>query len=111
EIADHGGLGGKRHQERIFAFWCRGPFDGLARAHRRNPDRRMRALIGPRPQIDVAVAEVIALELEWAGRSPGLDEQIVRLMEALMRECRIDAGRVIFGADAADEAGDQAALR
>ena len=71
----------------------------------------MRCLIRPRPQIHITIAEVIALEFERAGRGPGLDDQIVRFVKALVRKGRIDAGRMIFGADAAHEAGDQAALR
>ena len=48
---------------------------------------------------------MVAVEGEGAGLGPGPDDQVVRFVEALMREIRIDAGRVIFGADAAHEAG------
>ena len=54
---------------------------------------------------------MLALERERPRPRPGADDQVVRLLEALVRERRVDAGRVIFGADAAHEAGDDAALR
>ena len=54
---------------------------------------------------------MLALEREWTWLRPRLDDEIMRFMEALMREIRIDAGRVILGADAAHEAADDAAAR
>src|SRR5581483_4464381 len=50
-------------------------------------------------------------EGEWARLGPGLYDQVVRLLVALVREERINAGGVIFVADAAHEAGDDAAAR
>jgi hypothetical protein len=54
---------------------------------------------------------MLALEREWAGLGPGLHDQVVRLLEALVGEERIDAGRMVFVADAAHETGDDAAAR
>ena len=82
-----------------------------ARALRRNPYRRVRRLVGPRPQIDVVQAEMIAVEGERAGLGPRPDDQIVRLVEALVREIGVGAGGVVFRADAAHEAGDDPAFR
>ncbi len=48
---------------------------------------------------------------ERPGLGPGPHDQIVGLGEALLRLHRIDAHGVIFGADAAHEAGDEAAAR
>ena len=71
----------------------------------------MRGLVGPRPQIDVVQAEMVAVEGERARLGPGLDDQVVRLVEALVRKIWIGARGVVFRADAAHEAGDDAALR
>jgi hypothetical protein len=51
-------------------------------------DRRCGVLIGPRPQVDVAQAEVVTVESEWARFCPGADDEVVRLMEALARKDR-----------------------
>ena len=74
----------------------------------RNPDRRMRLLIGPRPQVDPRNVVVLALEGKRPGPGPSLHDQVVRLVEALVRLGRIRTGRMIFDADAADEACDEA---
>src|SRR5438045_8894699 len=50
---------GKRHEKRIFATGMRRPSDRLARPLRRDPDRRMLAVIGPRPEIDVLRATLV----------------------------------------------------
>src|SRR6516162_1913529 len=71
----------------------------------------MRALIGPGPEVDVAQAEVVAVEGERTGLGPRPDDQIVRLVEALMRKIGVDTGGMVFRADAAHEAGDDPALR
>ena len=85
----------------------RRPFDRLGRAGGRRPDRRMRLLVRPRPHVHVFEVIVLALERERARARPALHHEVVRLLEARMRECRIDAERIIFGADAAHHAGDQ----
>ena len=46
----------------------------------------MRALVRPGPEVDVAQAEVIAIEGEGTGFRPGPNDQVVRLVKALMRE-------------------------
>ena len=68
-------------------------------------------LAGTRPRIDVIELIVLALIGERPGLGPGAHDQVVRLGEALLRLRRIDAHGVIFGADAAHEAGDEAAAR
>ena len=78
-------------------------------ALRGNPDRRMRLLIGPRPAVHVFEVIVLALEGEGAGLGPGLHDQIVRLVEAVVGFRRVRARGMIFGADAAHETGDQPA--
>ncbi len=83
----------------------------LLRALRRNPDRRMRRLVGPRPRVHVVEVIVLADIVERAGLGPGADDQVMRLGEALLRQARIDAHGVILGADAAHEARDEAAAR
>jgi hypothetical protein len=67
----------------------------------------MRLLKGPRPHVDVLEVIVLALEGERTGPGPALHHQVVRLLEARVRERRVDAHRVVFGADAAHHAADQ----
>ena len=69
----------------------------------------MRLLIGPRPAVDVFKVIILALEGEGAGLGPGLHDEIVRLLEALVGFRRVHAGGIILGPDAAHEAGDEAA--
>jgi hypothetical protein len=54
---------------------------------------------------------VLADILERTRFGPGADDQVVRFGVALLRLRRVDPHRVIFGADAAHEAGDEAAAR
>src|SRR4029078_5274932 len=75
----------ERHDNCIFALGSRRPFDGLAGTLRRNPDRRMRRLNAARPGVDVAEVEMVALEGERPRLGPGPDDQVVGLVEALMR--------------------------
>src|SRR5262249_56114081 len=42
------------HKERVFALWADPPADGFARSLRRDPDRRVRVLVWPRPEVDIA---------------------------------------------------------
>ena len=51
---------------------------------------------------------MLALERERPGLGPGAHDQVVRLVEAVVREGRVDAEGVVLGADAAHEAADQA---
>src|SRR5262249_61488287 len=87
------------------------PADGAAGALRRNPDRRMRALDGSRPRIDVVELVVLARVGERPGLGPGAYDQGMRFREALLRQHRIDAHGRIFGAGPADEARGEAAVR
>src|SRR5262249_25652661 len=68
---------------------------------------RVRLLVGPRPYVHVLEMIILALEGERAGARPAFHHQIVRFLEARMRECRIWGPRVIFGADAAHHARGQ----
>ena len=54
---------------------------------------------------------MVAVKGEGTGLRPGPDDQIVRLVESLVREIGVGARRVIFRADAAHKARDDAALR
>ncbi len=85
--------------------------DRLRAALRRQPDRRMRLLQRPRPDVGVAHAEMVAFERERTGLRPGAQDQVVRLVEALARVGGIDAERQVLAADAAHEAGDDAPAR
>ena len=51
------------------------------------------------------------LQAERAGHRPRLDDEVVRLLEALAVERRVDAGRELLLPAAADKAGDQPPLR
>jgi hypothetical protein len=71
----------------------------------------MRLLVGARPEIDVFVIVVLTVELKRARLGPGGDDQVVGLLIALVREGRVEACDMVFGADAAYEAGDDAPAR
>jgi hypothetical protein len=74
-----------------------------------NPDRRMRPLVGLRPQIDVAQRIIFAIVLERAGLGPGALDQVHRFPE-LVASLRLRDVVVEGLGPAADcEAGDQAA--
>ena len=47
-----------------------------------DPDRRVRLLVRPRPDVDVAVVPEAPFPVERLGRRPGLQDQVVRLLEA-----------------------------
>ena len=49
---------------------------------------------------------MLAVPLERAGLRPGLDDQVVRLVEAVARLRRVEREGVVLRADAAHEAGD-----
>ena len=83
------------------------PDDRLGAQDARNPDARVGLLERRRPGVDHAVLIVGALPAERPRLGPGLDDQVVRLFEALAVEGRVDAGGELLLAAAADEAGDQ----
>ena len=80
--------------------------DRLQRGEARQPDRRVRLLQGPRPGVDVRQVEVLAVPGERAGLGPRLEDEIVRLPEAVARRARIDPVGVVLVPRAADETGD-----
>ena len=88
-----------------------GPLDGFGRALGRAPDRRVRLLVGAGPEIDVFEMVVLALEGERPLLGPGADDEVMRLVEAVMREGRVGAHRIVLAADAADHAADQPPAR
>ena len=71
----------------------------------------MRVLVGLNPRVDVAIVEVLALPAERAGGGPCLDDEVVRLLEALpvVRRRRVVGDALASGA--AHPAGDQPAAR
>ena len=87
-----------------------GPDDGLAADHARHPDPRIGLLQRHRPGIDHPVLVMLALEAERPGLGPGLDHQLMRLLEALAVVGRVHAGGELLLTAATDEAGDQPAL-
>jgi hypothetical protein len=68
----------------------------------------MRLLVRARPQVHVLQVVVLAVKGERPGLGPRADDEVVRLVEAVVRESRVDAEGVVLGADAAHEAADQA---
>ena len=80
----------------------------LERAGTGDPDLGVRLLDGAGPRVHVADPEVLAHPLERAGRRPGLDDEVVRLLEPLAGVRRVDRERVVLRAAADDHAGDQA---
>ena len=97
--------------KRIFARRIGRPGNCLGGTLRWNPDRRMRLLIRTRPGIGVSEGVVLALMVDRARFGPRLHNQIVGLAKSLVRIDRIDAGGMVFGADASHKAGDNPAVR
>ena len=63
-------------------------------AARRDPDRRMRILVGPRPDVDVAVVVILAFEVERpVVCRHGLDDEVVCLPEPLHHVHGLAVGR------------------
>src|SRR5262249_24388546 len=86
----------------------RGPDDRLLAEHAGNPYPGMGLLQRHRPRVHDAMLVVRAFPPERAGLGPGLDDQVVRFLEALAVESRVDAGRELLLAAAADEPGHEA---
>ena len=75
------------------------------------PDRQVRLLVDARPDVDVAVVPEAALPAERLVLGQALSDEVVRIVHALALQRRVGVGRVDLGADAAHEAGDDAAAR
>src|SRR5262249_56955887 len=89
----------------------RGPDDCFRADDARNPDARIGSLQWHRPRIDNAVLVMLTLPAERPLAGPGGDDQIVRLLEALAVERRIDARRQLLLPAAADKPGDETPFR
>ena len=70
----------------------------------------MRLLVGPHPGVHVAVVVVLALPAERSGVGPGLDDEVVGLLEALTVEHRWGVVGDALTSAAPDEAGDEPAV-
>ena len=87
-----------------------GPLDGFLRAGEWHPHRRMRLLIGPRPDRDVLVRPEFALVRELR-LGPCLQDDLDRLLEARPRFAHRHAIDVVFARHAAGEARENAPMR
>ena len=97
-------------QERIDVVHLGAPLPGLDRAAAGDPYRRMRALDRARPDVDVALLVIAAVERERVRMLPGLHHQVVRLVIALAELARVLAvGEAVVHRRADREAGDQPA--
>ena len=65
------------------------PSPGLHRAAARHPDRRMRRLDRPRPDVHVALLVEPPVEGERVAIGPGAQDQVVRLVIALAQQRRV----------------------
>ena len=87
-------------------------FGGVIGVGGRRPHRRMRLLVGPRPDVDVAVGEMLALPAERAVvMGQGLVDQVDRLPEALADADRVGVARGHLGAARFDKADFEPAAR
>ena len=85
---------------------------GAARAADRRPHRRVRLLVGARPDIDRAVLEMRALPVERAVMAGHrLQDQVVRLPEAVGQIGRVGVGRRNLERHALDKAHVEPAAR
>ena len=99
EVRQHGG-------EIVLA----GPLDGLLAAGERDPHRRMRLLVGPRPDRDVLHRPVLAVVRELR-LGPRLHDDVDRFLEARARFRHRHVVDVVFARHAAGEARQDAAAR
>ena len=88
----------------------RGPDDGFFAEHAWDPDPRMWFLKWNSPGIDDAMLVMGAFPAEGAGFGPDLRDQVVRFLEPLAIEGRVDTGGQLLLPAAADETGHQPAL-
>ena len=77
----------------------------------RSPDWRMRLLIGPRPNVDLALMQPLALVVKWSVfRRPRFDDQVDRFPQAFRRLGRVCVGSEQLVWDAAHEAAVEPAV-
>ena len=110
ELPDLLGLLDRGVERDVGVALLRCPDDRLLADDARNPDARIGLLQRHRPWIDHSVLVMVALEAERPRLRPGPGDEVVRLLEALAVEGRIDAGGELLLAAAAHEAGHQPAL-
>src|SRR5262249_39911098 len=108
ELPDALGVGDRRVERDVGVALLRRPDDGLFADNAGDPHPRIGLLQRQRPRVHHAVLIVRALEAERAGQGPCLDDQIMRLLEALAVEGGVHAGRQLLLPPAAHKAGDQA---
>ena len=70
-------------QRNVWVLMTRRPGDGLRTRHPRNPDGRMGLLQRHHPWVDHPVVIVFALPAERPWRGPGLEDDVVGLVETL----------------------------
>ena len=88
------------------------PVPGLDRAAARDPDRRVRLLHRPRPDVDIALLVEAAVEGKGVLLGPGPHYQVVRLVVALAQHARVLAiGKTGVHRRPDREAGDQPPAR
>src|SRR5262249_24789667 len=95
---------------RVDVIHLRAPLPGLDRAAAGDPYRRVRLLHRARPDVDVALLVVAAVEGDGAALGPGAHDEVVRLEIALAQHRRVLAiGKAGVHRGADREAGDQPA--
>src|SRR5580700_11912689 len=82
----------------------RRPDDRLLAQDAGNPDARIGLLQRHRPRVDDAVLVVLALPAERPLPAPGGGDEVVRFLETLAVERRVDAGGELLLPAAADKA-------
>ena len=97
-----------RGQGHVGVLVLRGPDYRFRRGHAGNPDGRVRFLQRHHPRVDHPVVVVLAFVAERAGLGPGVDDDVVRLVEPLAVVQRVGVGGHAFLPDAAHESADHA---
>ena len=99
---------GRQQHERVAVL--RRPSNSLDTDRRWDPDLGVRLLVRPHPGVHVAIVVVLALPSERSGIGPSLDDEVVRLLEALAVEHRRGVVGDALASAASDETGDQPAV-
>src|SRR5207245_10757064 len=107
ELPDMLGRFDRRVEGDVRVTLLRRPADRLLAQHAGDPHPRIGLLQRHRPRVDDALLVMRALPAERTLARPGRDDQIVRLLEALAVERRVDAIGELFLAAAPDKAGDE----